>query len=115
MGTNLKKGELFVKEVIARIKGDDAEAKASKIARRAISAIDVQVATLKGRIVEAEVDVENKEEVFKTALYPTEVFTNNQIYCNNIASANQQLEEAKETLENLKNSIKFFEDVLAKF
>jgi formylmethanofuran:tetrahydromethanopterin formyltransferase len=115
MSSNLKKGELFVKEVVARIKGDDAEAKASKIARKAISAIDVQIATLKGKVVEAEVNVESKEESLKAALYPTEVFSNNQIYCENIRRANEAFEAAKDELEDLNASIKFFEGVLAKF
>ena len=115
MSTTTKKGELFVKEVIARLKGDDVEAKANKIARKAISALDVQIATLKGSMVEAEVQVENKEELLKNAMYPTEIFTNNQDYCESIKYAQSSLDSAKDRLEDIQDSIKFFESVLKKF
>jgi len=115
MSTTTKKGELFVKEVIARLKGDDVEAKANKIARKAISALDVQIATLKGKLVEAEVQVETKEEALKNAMYPTEIFTNNQEYCQSIQRAQSNLDEANDYLKDIQESIKFFEGVLKKF
>lgn len=113
--TTVKKGELFVKEVVARIKGDGAEALGAKIARKAINSVEGQLAALKAKQVDLECTMEDAEDALKTAKFPTEMITNSNNYINAIKVAHLNLEEAKTNLEDVKTSISFFEDLLNEF
>jgi hypothetical protein len=115
MSNTLKKGELFAKEVIARLKGDNQEALGNKIARKAVSAFEVQIAGIKGKIVEAEVAVENAEESLKNAMYPTVLFSDGTEYCSSIARAKETLNVKTEELSNLNENLKFYTEMLDKF
>lgn len=109
------KGQLFVKEVIARLKGDNAEATASKIGRKAISAFEGQLAGLNANKIDQETAVEDAEEALKTAIYPTEMFSSNEAYIRNIVSAQERLDNAIEELAATEKSIKYFSSILEKF
>ena len=113
--STVKKGSLFVKQVVALLKGDDTEALANKIARRAISAVEVQIASLKGKIVEAEGEVETATERLHKATYPTQMFTDGASYCSGIIRAQEALDRTKEALENLNETLKFWETQLEKY
>ena len=76
----VSKASLFFKECVARIKGDDAEAKAAKVARKAVSAIASQIGAQKTKIVDDEIAVENAQEAFNNTLYPSEVQNDNREY-----------------------------------
>ena len=103
---------LFVKETVARLKGDDAEVLAIKNQRKADSAINGQLAALKAKLVDDESAVEDGEELLNNAIYPNTAITDNQAYVRGISKAHEALEEAKETLENTKNSIAYFENII---
>lgn len=105
----------FIKEVAARITGDNAEATAQKNYRKATSAIDVQVHTLKAKLVDQEAAVETATENLENAQFPTSLITDNSYYVSNIKSQYDNLEAKKEALEATKNSIAFFEGLLVKF
>jgi len=111
----MKKGGLFVKEVLNRLKGDDKEALAAKISRKAISAIEGQLASLRAKEVDDENAVEEAQEAINNALYPTEMFTNNKSYCDSIVDKQEELYEAEDTLKQTKESIVFFNSILEKF
>ena len=113
--STVTKGTLFVKEVIARLKGDNAEALGAKIARKAISSVEGQLAALKARQVDLEDQVEDAEEALKVAKFPIEMITDNQGYVSNIRRKLDALEEAKTNLADVKESIKFFEGLLNEF
>jgi major membrane immunogen (membrane-anchored lipoprotein) len=115
MSTEIKKGKMFIKEVVGRLKGDDAEVKGAKIGRKAISAVEGQIAALKCRIVDLESTKENAEEGLKDALYPTEVFSDNKAYCDNIVRKQQAVDAAADSLDEATESLKYFEDLLATF
>lgn len=115
MSNTLKKGDLFIKEVISRISGDDKAALAAKISRKAISAIEGQLASLKAKEVDDENAVEDAQENLNNALYPTEMFSNNKGYCERIVAAQENLEQAEEILQQTKDSILFFISILGKF
>ena len=89
----------FIKEVTARLKGDEAGVVAAKVERKAQSAINGQLAALRAKLVDDETAVEDAEEAFNTAVFPTNVFTDNRDYVTQIQSANTRLEEAKDQLE----------------
>lgn len=115
MSNTLKKGDLFIKEVMSRISGDDKAALAAKISRKAISAIEGQLASLKAKEVDDENAVEEAQEELNNALYPKEMFSNNKSYCEAIVYRQELLEEAEENLKQTKDSIQFFNSILGKF
>jgi uncharacterized protein (DUF111 family) len=107
-----KKVSSFVKEVVARLSGDNDEATAQKVARKAMSALEGQVAALKSRLIDDEQEVEDAEEALANAIYPTTVFSNAKQYCEGIANAQAKVESAKEELQSTKDSIEFFQKLL---
>lgn len=107
-----KKVSSFCKEVVARLSGDNDEAVAQKIARKAMSALEGQVAALNSSLIDDEQKVEDAEETLANAIYPTSVFSDGKRYCQTIADAQAALDTAKEELENTKNSIEFFKKLL---
>lgn len=111
----MKKGKLFIREVIARLKGDDAEVLASKIARKALVALESQIAALRSKEVDLESAVEDKQEALANAKFPTEQITNSQVYVQGISNAQNRLDSAKQDLEDVKESIKYFEGLLNEF
>lgn len=110
-----KKGQLFVKEVVARIKGDDAEALANKIARKALSAVESQIAALNARQVDLENTVEDNQDKLKEAKFPTTMFSENASYIHTIKRAQDQLDASVADLEDVKESLKYFNELLKSF
>ncbi len=107
--------KFFIKEVTARLKGDEAEVVAAKNARKAESAINGQLAALKAKLVDDESNVEDKQEALSNAKFPTTLITNNSYYVENVKRAYDALEEANDTLADTQNSILYFEQLLAEF
>lgn len=115
MANEMKKGALFVKAVVARLKGDDAEVKGVKIARKAISAVEVQIAGLNAKQVDAEVALETAKEALADAKFPCDLITDGKAYCDKIVRA-QELVQTRETeLESIQHSIEFFRELLDSF
>jgi xanthine dehydrogenase iron-sulfur cluster and FAD-binding subunit A len=112
---NLKIGELFVKEVLHRLKGNDDEALANKIARKAISAITGQISALEGKVIDDEQSVEDAQEALDNATYPVSMFKDSKTYCQQILKAQESLNDAQAELKNTKDSIEFFKNLLTKF
>ena len=115
MSETIKKGQLFIQEVVARIKGDDAEALASKIARKALTSVDSQIAALKSKEVDLENEVEDAEEALKDAKFPTEQISKGQSYIQGIQDAHGVWTTKSEELAELRESIKFFKKLLTEF
>jgi len=115
MANEVKKGALFVKEVVARIKGDDAEVLGAKIARKAISAVEGQIAALQARLVDAEDAVETAEEKLKDAMFPSSMIHDNKNYCDAIVRAQDTLQVKQTELESVQHSIEVFRGILDKF
>ncbi len=102
----------FIKEVKARLKGDEAGVIAAKVERKALSAINGQLAALKAKLVDDETRVEDADEALATAIFPTSVFTDNNEYIRNIHFAQEKLDDAKNALECTKETINYFEKLL---
>jgi seryl-tRNA synthetase len=113
--TKVKKGQSFAKEILAKLKGDDPAALSEKIARKAISAVEGQLAALRAKEVDLENEVEDSLEALHNAKYPTTVFTNNQSYIQNIQSYKLRFDESSEKLQEVRKSIIYFESMLASF
>ena len=102
----------FFKEVTARLKGDENGVIAAKVERKALSAINGQLAALKAKQVDDETAVEDAQEAFNNAIFPTAVFTDNRWYVTSIQSAQDRLESAQADLVATMESIAFFEGLL---
>ena len=115
MGSIMKKGEALVKEITARLKGDNDGALAAKIVRKAISAVESQIAALKAREVDLEGLLEDAKEAYKISRAPLEMITDNQSYIREIKKAKEAEEKAVEELQDVVDSIKYFEELLNNF
>ena len=105
----------FVKTVVARLKGDDAEVLALKIERKANSALKGQLAALEAKVVDLENIVADKEEALNNAIYPSTLFTDNSAYIGSIQRAQAALDEAKDNLQHVMESIEYFTNLQSKF
>lgn len=101
----------FIAAIAAKIKGDGAEAKASRIGRKAVSAVRGQVAGLEAKLVDAQMTVETAKENLDNAIYTTTEISDGQRYCQGIANAQANLEDAQNSLKNVEDSIAFFKGV----
>jgi len=115
MSNEIKKGQLFIKEVLARLTGDGTEALAAKISRKAVSAIEGQLASLNSKKVDLENTLEEAEENLEAAKYPVTIISQNETYISNILTAQRKVNEAKANLEATVEAAKYFEELLASF
>lgn len=113
--TEIKKGQLFIKQVVAKLKGDGVDELAAKIARKALSAVDSQLAALKSREVDLENTLEDAVELLDGAKFPIIMITDSQLYIRNIQRAQEAKTKAEEDLADVKTSIVYFEELLASF
>lgn len=105
----------FLKEVIARVAGDEAEVVAQKNYRKATSAVKSQVAALQAKEVDDEAAVEQAQENLDNATYPTTPITDNKAYVAGIQRAYDALQKAEDELVATRDSIDFFSSLLEGF
>jgi hypothetical protein len=105
----------FVREVTARLKGDEAGVVAAKNARKAESALKGQIAALEAKLVDDESTVEDRKEALQNAKFPTTPITDNQNYIQNIRRAQEGVDSAEETVADTKFSIEYFQGLLVEF
>jgi hypothetical protein len=105
----------YLREVGARLKGDEKQVIAEKNYRKATSAINGQIAALKAKEVNDEDAVENATDVLNSIKYPTTLIHTPQAYVRDVVSAQETLDAAKASLEATRASIKFNEDLLEDF
>ena len=115
MSTEVKKGKLFIAQVVAKLKGDNNEELAIKISRKALSAVDSQLAALRAKEVDLEGTLEDATDALNEAKFPTTMITDNQAYIRGIQNAEKAKVEAEDNLNDVKESIKYFEGLLASF
>jgi uncharacterized protein YaiL (DUF2058 family) len=106
-----KKACSFVKEVVAILKGDDAEATGQKILRQADSALKTSIASMTGDTISLEDSVESAKENLKLSrLNNGQLISNRNSYTANLVAAQNNLIEAEETLANHKKTLAFLEE-----
>ena len=113
--TAVEEGKLFIETVMAKLTGNKDQAIASRNARLAISATKGQISGLEGALVKAEIDVENKKEELANAKYPTVNINDAEAYIQNIANKQNSLDDAEQKLEDVKESIVYFEKQFDEF
>jgi uncharacterized protein (DUF111 family) len=102
---------VFLKQVVARIKGDDAKTRAVRITRKCLSAIKAQIASLESEAENAKIRLEDAEEKMKGAVYPDRLFENSVDYLQAIAKAHDEVEKARQRWDAIQQSIRFFTSV----
>lgn len=102
----------YGKEFLARLTGDKDAALAAKNERKGRSAIELQIASLKAKEVNDEAALENAEEAFEKAIYPAYEIENGNSYSEGIVVCDTKLKEAKQSLEETQESIKFWQNIL---
>lgn len=110
-----KKATSFVKEVLARIKGDAVTVTAEKNYRKASAGISGQIASLNSRLVEAEGNLEEANENLENAKYPTDLIGNVNDYVANIKAKQDLANKAKDALEDIQHTLTYYKDLLAGF
>lgn len=96
----MNKMKSFVKEVVAIIKGDDAEATGQKILRQADSALKTQIASLTGDTIALEDAVEDAGEKLRLArVNQGNIISDRNMYIRDLLSAKNNFSEAEEALE----------------
>jgi N-methylhydantoinase B/oxoprolinase/acetone carboxylase alpha subunit len=101
----------FVKEVVAIISGDNAEATGQKILRQADSALKTQIASLNGDTISLEDKVEDAQEALRLVRVNNgKLITDRNQYVRNLLDAKNALILSEETLEVHLEKIAFLQE-----
>jgi hypothetical protein len=108
---SVSKTKSFVKECIAILKGDDAEATAQKILRQADSAFKTQIASLTGDTIALEDKLEDAVEALRLArLNNGRVIGDRYGYVRNLLDAKNNVTTAEEALETHNAKLAFLRE-----
>jgi multidrug resistance efflux pump len=110
----MNKMKSFVKEVVAVLQGDNAEATGQKILRQADSALKAAIAVAKGDTLGLEDQVETANEQLALAkINRGELITDRNAYVQNLIIAKNNVIDAEEVLHQHLEQLAFFEEQLA--
>lgn len=105
----------FLKLAIALIKGDDAEATALRIQKRAVAALKAQIAAKEAHTLTLEDVLESAlENLEKRTVNNGVLIEDNITYITELLKAQRAIKEAEEKLEDHKASILFLQNQLIK-
>ena len=111
---SVNKTKSFVKEIVALLKGDDAEATAQKVLRQADSAFKTQIASLTGDTIALEDKLEDAKEALRLArLNNGQLINDRNSYVNSLLRAQNNLIDAEEALEAHNNKLQFLREQAA--
>jgi hypothetical protein len=100
----------FVKEVVAILQGDNAEATGQKILRQADSGLKTQIASLNGDTIALEDSIEDALEGLKLARVNNgKLITDRNQYVRNLLEAKNKLTDAQDALEAHLEKIAFLQ------
>lgn len=113
MSTVKQKINLFVKEFVATVKGDDATAQGIKQFRVAESALNTYIANLQGDLISKEDAVEDaKVRLKESRVNYGQNITDRTDYINNLLASQNEITDAEEALEIHKAKIAFLKEQL---
>lgn len=113
MSDSLKQASLFLSLVVAVIKGDDAQAKAIKIQKKAIAGLTAQIAIKNAATLTLEDNVEQAEEALALGrINNGEAITNIDDYIKTSLANNRRVEAQKLVLKDHKDIVAFLESEL---
>ena len=106
--------KLFVKQFIAEVKGDDAEALGLKVLRQANSGLNTSISNLGGDTIGLEDFLEEtKENQNKARLNYGKSILNREDYVSNLLKAKNKVTDAEEALSTHLAKIEFLKSQLA--
>lgn len=110
----MKKMNYLVKQVIAHLKGDEAEKTALNIQKNANAAIEQEIAILKANLLTFASEVESVEAKYNNALINNGNCTNfnHKGYIEHLTNVYNSLQEAKKNESTCKKKIEYFTEVL---
>lgn len=109
----MNKAKSFVKQFIAVVKGDDAEAQAQKVLRQADSALKSQIASLQGDTITFEDAVTAAEEAEVLATVNNgKAITDRNYYVSGLLNAKNKVTSAQEALKAHQEKVAFLQDKL---
>lgn len=109
----MNKVNSFIKQFVAIVKGDDAEALAQKTLRQADSGLKAEIACLQGDTVAFEDAVEQAEESLQNAVVNYgSVITDRKQYVRGLLDAKNRLTDAQEALKTHQAKIEFLQGQL---
>jgi len=112
--TTSTKVKSFVKQVVAVIQGDSAEALGQKILRQADGELTVQIAIFKSKVIKLETNVEKAKEREALALINNgKLIDEDSDYVSNLLLAENNVISAEEELETMNRKIEFLQKKLA--
>lgn len=110
----MNKMKSFVKEVVAIIQGDNAEATGQRILRQADSAFKTQIASLTGDTIALEDKLEDAKEALRMArLNNAQLIGDRNYYIRNLLQAQNVIVDAEEALEAHNNKLAFLREQAA--
>lgn len=111
--SNAKTIKSFVKQFVAIIKGDDAQAQGEKVFRQAQSGLNTHISNLNGELVDCETRVEDAKEALGIALVNNgKTISDRGRYVSDLLNAKNTVTAAEEVLEKHKAKIEFLVDRL---
>lgn len=109
----------YVKQVLAKLTGDQDKVVAEKNYRKATSAMRGQIAAMESKIVDAEEDTHTKKEALDNVKYPvkaiSELYGSQERYVEAIVEAQDELTQSESNLQELKDSKTYYENLLKEF
>ena len=99
----------FVDKVLALLEGNDEKGIAIKNERLAKAAFKQQLASLEGAKIDAEAKVDEALDNYESKVFPIKVIEDRSHYMFNIKDAKEFLDEAEANLQDVIDSIKFWE------
>lgn len=105
----------FVKSIIAHLKGDDAEVQALKIQKQGTARLKQHLSAMEAERLTLEEDIESAKENISLAIINNGIsITDGNSYVKGIVSANQNLQDALDTLEAHDKTVKILKEALVK-
>ena len=114
------KAGLYLKELLARLKGDQVEVNASRNARLAEAAFKGNLSSLEDKLIKAEISVEEKEEALNNAILSVDAegklipITDSEVFLRKIFDARTSLEKANADLKKVQDAIDFWTNMSVK-
>lgn len=105
----------FTKQALAFMAGDTDGVIAAQNFRICSAALESQIAVLKGKAVNQEIVLGDKQELLMKAKYPAEKVQDGQRYIASLVAAEEAVEAAQENLDTTTHSIETYQAYLTEF
>ena len=111
----MSKIKSYVKQSLAFMQGDTNGVVAEQNYRTVDAGVNVQIAMLEAKKVEALNNISDAEENVLRVKHPSTRINDVNQYFKDVQFANEKVEKAKEALTNIEESIKFYNDLKQEF